>query len=102
MLCFKSFGSFAALMTGNTVKLALAPFEKDENSSAVDSAYYASILASYIFGVWLFQWAKVFRPNRPGWVASPLCLIIFVLVDVLFIPTDDSKWRVVLLAPCFG
>jgi uncharacterized membrane protein YoaK (UPF0700 family) len=103
VVCFKAFGSFAALMTGNTVKMGLSVF--DNNSSTgneSDAGYYGSILGSYIFGVWLINLIKHFCPSRPGWAASPICMALFLTSDLLHAPTADSKWRVCLLAPCFG
>jgi uncharacterized membrane protein YoaK (UPF0700 family) len=101
VVTFKAFGSFGALMTGNTVKMGLSVFDSEEPGAA-DAAYYGSILCSYIFGVWLFNLIKHFCPARPGWAASPVCMVLFLAADLLHAPTSDSKWRVCLLAPCFG
>ena len=121
VVCFKAFGSFAALMTGNTVKMGLAVFDGSSSrsnssnttagqagsggsggSGGSDTAYYGSILCSYIFGVWLFNLIKHLCPARPGLAASPVCVSLFLIADLLHAATSDSKWRVCLLAPCFG
>ena len=105
VVCFKTFGSFAALMTGNTVKMGLSVTKSVTGSSeqgADDVLYYISILCSYIFGVWLFNLVKKVWPARPGWAASLVCVALFLMADILDGPTSGSKWRVCLLAPCFG
>ena len=68
VICFKGYSSFAALMTGNTVKLALAPVEGDDGGS--NSVYFVAILASYIAGVVLFQVCKKFQPGVPRGAAT--------------------------------
>ena len=61
VVVFHCFGSFAALMTGNTVKLALSLFDEKLKD---DSGYFISILCSYIFGAWLFQLCKHVCPGE--------------------------------------
>jgi hypothetical protein len=93
VVCFKAFGSFAALMTGNTVKMGLSVFDgtdagansssgsfnqksADDDDAATtpdnEVAYYGSILCSYICGVWMFNLIKRFWPVRPGLAGDAL------------------------------
>ena len=98
LVCFKEFGSFAALMTGNTVKLAISLV--DDNG--YPPVYYLCILGSYIMGVIAFQLCKHVHPRRPGWAASPIILLLMCVTDLLHGPTSNNHWRVCLIAPCFG
>ena len=78
VVTFKAYGSFAALMTGNTVKLGLSVF--DEKLKIIDAVYFFAIICSYIFGVWLYNLMKHFFPGRSGLASSPICLALFVMV----------------------
>jgi hypothetical protein len=70
VVSYKAFGSFAALMTGNTVKMGLSVVDDELNGY-----YYASILCSYIFGVILFNWCKYINPGGSIYKLTciPLC-----------------------------
>jgi uncharacterized membrane protein YoaK (UPF0700 family) len=125
VVSYKTFKSFAALMTGNTVKLGLSITEPGQD--AAESAYYVCIMLSYIFGVWLFQLCKRLHPGnelstpptalsqiadrlrtatgtagRPGYVAAPICMALILVCDIMGVYVSDSKWRICLISPCFG
>lgn len=100
VVTFHAFDSFGVLMTGNMVKLAISIF--DDKKNGTDAGFYISIMMSYMLGCTLFQIIKRYFPSYPAWACCPVCLTLLVLSDTLHDPTDDSNWRVLLIAPAFA
>lgn len=101
VICFARYASFAALMTGNTVKAGIAS-ATESDQRAVNVVYYLCIVLSYIAGGAIFEGVKSVRPKRVGMLLAPFCLGMNILSDVLFRFVGDSRWQVCLLAPTFG
>mmetsp|Transcript_10262 Transcript_10262/g.18954 ORF Transcript_10262/g.18954 Transcript_10262/m.18954 type:complete len:269 (-) Transcript_10262:392-1198(-) len=109
VICFRRYQSFAALMTGNTVKAGIASATQTEKDFDrwLDVVYYISILLSYIAGGVIFEAVKARKPNKAGMILAPCCLALNVLSDVLFKLSDvddlkATRWQVCLLSPTFG
>lgn len=101
VICFRRYESFAALMTGNTVKAGIASAtESDER--VMNVIYYLCLVFSYIFGGLIFEGVKSYKPKRIGFILAPLCLVLNILSDVLFKFGGNNRWQVCLLTPTFG
>jgi len=101
VICFARYGSFAALMTGNTIKAGIAAATKSEQRFE-NMVYYLCILICYIVGGVVFQAVKARWPRRVGVLSAPVCLSLFILSEVLNQIVGNNKWQVCILAPTFG
>lgn len=95
---FMKYKSFATMMTGNTMWMALAMIEQ----RYMDVAYYASVIASYLAGL------SIFRKTTLSWKEKTLPICAF-LVATLFVGSDvmfklyQSRWiPMMMLAAGFG
>ena len=98
---FVRYASFAALQTGNAVKLGKAASIK-KPSTGEDVAFYACVFLSYIAGCVLFEEIKRRVPTRPSRVAAPVCFTLILASDLLYEKIGLSRWQICLLAPDFG
>ena len=101
VISFMRYEAFAALMTGNAIKLGVVAATKDP-ARGVDTAFYACVIFSYIAGCVLFSEMKRRIPTRPSRFAAPVCFTLILASDVLYEEIGLSRWQLCLLAPAFG
>jgi uncharacterized membrane protein YoaK (UPF0700 family) len=93
---FFKYKSFATMMTGNTIWMALATIE----SRNKDAFYYASLIVSYILGVAAFR--KVDLEDRSIRFCGLAVMVLFVLSDIIQHVTSTRWIPMILLATAFG
>jgi uncharacterized membrane protein YoaK (UPF0700 family) len=94
---FFKYKSFATMMTGNTMWMALATIENRYK----DAFYYASLIVSYIFGVAAFR--KVHGcEDRSIRYCGLAVMALFVFSDIIQHATSTRWIPMVLLATAFG
>jgi uncharacterized membrane protein YoaK (UPF0700 family) len=103
-LCFRKYGFFSNMVTGNTVRLGFSLAEK----RFADAIYFGSVNVCYLAGGVLYHCIDLVtdknskeeeKPSR--WVA-PAALAIFVLRDVTMLVIPAGKWSMPLLTVGFG
>lgn len=104
VICFRRYASFAALMTGNTVKAGIAAATPEESGldRAVNVLYYLCIVITYMLGGTLFQFIKNWKPQRTGCTAAPVCLLLVLACELCNQVWGNNRWQVCVLAPTFG
>eukprot|EP00929_Paragymnodinium_shiwhaense_P067193 TRINITY_DN33825_c0_g1_i1.p1 TRINITY_DN33825_c0_g1~~TRINITY_DN33825_c0_g1_i1.p1 ORF type:complete len:284 (+),score=66.29 TRINITY_DN33825_c0_g1_i1:92-943(+) len=101
VVCFVRYGSFAALMTGNTIKAGIAAATESDRR-VQDTLYYLCILMCYISGGTIFHATKARAPKHIGKLMAIVCLGLNILAEVLNQIFGNDKWQVCVLAPTFG
>lgn len=101
VICFKRYEGFAALMTGNAIKVGIAAATQSRHRAA-NVVFYLSVMLSYMVGVAIFQQLKSCCGNRTGRVAAVVCFTLVLASDILYDAFKGDKWQVCLLAPAFG
>lgn len=96
---FFKFQTFATMMTGNTIWVALALAEQ----RFVDAIYYVCVISSYLVGLSIFRRADLSLKKSTLPVCSFLVVGLFVGSDVLYHFLLPSRWiPVMMLATAFG
>merc|ERR1719310_1073857 len=90
VICFRRYESFAALMTGNTVKAGIASATESEER-VINVVYYLCLVFSYIVGGLIFEIVKAQKPKRIGFILAPFCLGMNVLSDLLYKFTGSNR-----------
>ena len=95
VLCFYSYGFYANMMTGNTIRSVLALAE----GRFQDSLFYATVVTCYTFGTALRPWlSSRFQPQ----ITPAVMFFLFVLADVTGFAFQIPRASPVLLAMAFG
>lgn len=99
-LLFTKFKFFATMMTGNSMWMMCALVD----SRFRDVAFYASVIASYIFGVGLFRRAELsYKEKALNGLFAPVVTACFLLSDYLTKINPACRWiPAVMLAFSWG
>eukprot|EP00980_Cylindrotheca_fusiformis_P018281 scaffold5966_cov118-Cylindrotheca_fusiformis.AAC.6 len=90
--------SFATMMTGNTMWMALALVEQ----RYMDFGFYASVIASYVSGISLFRLLNLNKKEKAMPLYAFIVATLFVGSDVVF-KMYQSRWiPMIMLATGFG
>jgi uncharacterized membrane protein YoaK (UPF0700 family) len=90
--------TFATMMTGNTMWMALALAEQ----RFMDATYYASVIMSYITGLTVFRKIDLSFKNKTLPICSFLVASLFIGSDLIF-QAYQSRWiPMLLLGSGFG
>lgn len=95
---FKKYQTFATMMTGNTMWMAVAAVER----RFVDVAYYASVIVSYLTGLSIFRRTDLSLTKKTLPVCAFLVPALFVGSDVLFSIYQHRWIPMMMLAMGFG
>jgi uncharacterized membrane protein YoaK (UPF0700 family) len=95
---FMKYKTFATMMTGNTMWMALAMIEQ----RYMDVGYYASVIASYLAGLSIFRRTDLSVKEKTLPICAFLVATLFVGSDLLF-KMYQSRWvPMMMLAMGFG
>jgi len=95
---FLKYKTFATMMTGNTMWMAVALIEK----RFIDVGYYASVIMSYTVGLTVFRKTNLSFKDKTLRICSFLVASLFVGSDLLF-KAYQSRWiPMMMLASGFG
>jgi uncharacterized membrane protein YoaK (UPF0700 family) len=95
---FMKYKTFATMMTGNTMWMAVAMVEQ----RYMDVAYYASVIGSYLAGLSIFRQTDLSVKDKELPICAFLVASLFVGSDLLF-KMYQSRWiPMMMLATGFG
>lgn len=93
------FETFATMMTGNAMKMALALVE----SQYRNVAYFASVIVSYVLGLAAFRRTDLTLKEKTLGASAFVVAGLFIGADVCYATTGGARWiPIMLLSLAFG
>lgn len=96
---FTKFKTFATMLTGNTMWMALSVTERNY----ADAAYYLSVIASYLLGTAVFRRTDLSLRKQTLPVCAIVVSALFILGDWVHFATNMARWLpMVLFSAAYG